>query len=87
MPEKKKKPQRVKPRLPRGFVDRSPEDIRAIDEMVAKIRRTELELLQTTGQEPTDVLVGEMLGLSLRLGLGLRLGLEIRKTGKQEIRK
>ncbi len=35
-----------------------------VHEMVAKIRRTELELLQTTGDEPTDVLVGEMLGLT-----------------------
>jgi RNA polymerase sigma factor (sigma-70 family) len=35
-----------------------------VHEMVAKIRRTELELLQSTGEEPTDVLVGEMLGLS-----------------------
>jgi len=38
MSEKKKKPQKLKARLPRGFVDRSPADIRATDEMVGKIR-------------------------------------------------
>ncbi|MAS07165.1 MAG: histidine--tRNA ligase [Ahrensia sp.] len=38
MSEKKKKPQKLKARLPRGFVDRSPADIRATDEMVAKIK-------------------------------------------------
>ncbi len=50
MPEKKKKPQRVKPRLPRGFVDRSPEDIRATDEMVAKIR----EVYERYGFDPVE---------------------------------
>jgi len=35
-----------------------------VHEMVAKIRRAELELLQTTGDEPTDAIVGEMLGLT-----------------------
>ncbi|MGN6549198.1 MAG: histidine--tRNA ligase [Pararhizobium sp.] len=39
MSEKKKKPQKLKARLPRGFVDRSPADIRTTDEMVAKIRK------------------------------------------------
>ncbi|MDF1778880.1 MAG: histidine--tRNA ligase [Rhizobiaceae bacterium] len=39
MGEKKKKPQKLKARLPRGFADRSPEDIRATDEMVANIRK------------------------------------------------
>tara|TARA_Y100000815_G_scaffold56276_2_gene45644 strand:- start:13983 stop:15533 length:1551 start_codon:yes stop_codon:yes gene_type:complete len=38
MSEKKKKPQKLKARLPRGFVDRSPADIRATDEMVANIK-------------------------------------------------
>ncbi len=39
MSEKKnKKQQKLRARLPRGFVDRSPEDIRATDAMVAKIR-------------------------------------------------
>jgi histidyl-tRNA synthetase len=33
-----KKPNKLKARLPRGFVDRSAEDIRATDEMLAKIR-------------------------------------------------
>ena len=35
-----------------------------VHEMVAKIRRAELELLQTTGEEPTEAIVGEMLGLT-----------------------
>jgi histidyl-tRNA synthetase len=39
MGEKKKKQPRLKARLPRGFVDRSPADIRATDEMVASIRK------------------------------------------------
>lgn len=38
MGEKKKKQPRLKARLPRGFVDRSPDDIRATDAMIAKIR-------------------------------------------------
>ncbi len=50
MSEKKKKPQRVKPRLPRGFVDRSPEDIRATDEMVGKIR----EVYERYGFDPVE---------------------------------
>ncbi|WP_319517384.1 histidine--tRNA ligase [uncultured Martelella sp.] len=36
--KKKKKPQKLKARLPRGFVDRSAADIRATEEMVAKIK-------------------------------------------------
>ena len=38
MGEKKKRQPRLKARLPRGFVDRSPGDIRATDQMVAGIR-------------------------------------------------
>ena len=38
MSDKKKKSPRPRARLPRGFVDRSPSDIRATDEMIAKIR-------------------------------------------------
>jgi histidyl-tRNA synthetase len=38
MTDKQKKPQKLKARLPRGFVDRSAEDIRAVNEMTAKIR-------------------------------------------------
>ncbi len=38
MSDKKKKPQKLKARLPRGFADRSAGDIRATDEMVGKIR-------------------------------------------------
>ncbi|MGV0876348.1 histidine--tRNA ligase [Martelella sp. FLE1502] len=38
MSEKKKKPQKLKARLPRGFGDRSAADIRATEEMVAKIK-------------------------------------------------
>ncbi len=39
MSDKKKKPQKLKARLPRGFVDRSPDDIRATNRMVDAIRR------------------------------------------------
>jgi len=38
MSEKQKKPQKLKARLPRGFVDRDAADIRAVNEMTAKIR-------------------------------------------------
>ena len=38
MSEKQKKPQKLKARLPRGFVDRDAADIRALTEMTAKIR-------------------------------------------------
>ncbi|WP_337266202.1 histidine--tRNA ligase [Oryzifoliimicrobium ureilyticus] len=38
MNEKQKKPQKLKARLPRGFVDRPADDIRAVNEMTAKIR-------------------------------------------------
>ena len=38
MGEKKKKSQKLKARLPRGFVDRGPDDIRATDAMVERIR-------------------------------------------------
>ncbi|QQM29440.1 histidine--tRNA ligase [Martelella lutilitoris] len=38
MSDKKKKPQKLKARLPRGFVDRSAADIRATEEMTAKIK-------------------------------------------------
>lgn len=37
--QKKKKPQKLKARQPRGFVDRSPDDIRATDKMVEEIRK------------------------------------------------
>ncbi|MGV1989066.1 histidine--tRNA ligase [Agrobacterium sp. 22-221-1] len=39
MSEKAKKPQKLKARLPRGFVDRSVADIHATNEMIEKIRR------------------------------------------------
>ncbi|OJU98452.1 MAG: histidine--tRNA ligase [Shinella sp. 65-6] len=39
MSEKQKKPQKLKARLPRGFVDRDAADIRAVNEMTAKIRK------------------------------------------------
>ena len=35
MSEKQKKPQKLKARLPRGFVDRDAADIRAVNEMTA----------------------------------------------------
>ncbi len=38
MSDKQKKPQKLKARLPRGFVDRSASDIRAVNEMTSKIR-------------------------------------------------
>jgi histidyl-tRNA synthetase len=61
MSEKKnKKPQKLKARLPRGFVDRTPADIRATDEMVAKIRevyeRYGFDPLETPMFEYTDCL-------------------------------
>ena len=42
--------EKMKARLPRGFVDRSPEDIRAVDRMMAKIR----EVYELYGFEPVD---------------------------------
>lgn len=39
MSEKAKKPQKLKARLPRGFVDRSAADIHATNEMIDKIRK------------------------------------------------
>ncbi|KQS67726.1 histidine--tRNA ligase [Rhizobium sp. Leaf371] len=46
----KKKPQKLKARLPRGFVDRSAADIRAVDGMVAKIR----EVYERYGFDPVE---------------------------------
>lgn len=50
MSEKMKKPQRLKARQPRGFVDRSPSDIRATDAMMAKIR----EVYERYGFDPVE---------------------------------
>jgi histidyl-tRNA synthetase len=55
MSEKKKKPrggkpQKVKARLPRGFVDRDAGDIRALDEMMGKIR----EVYERYGFDPVE---------------------------------
>lgn len=50
MNDKKKKPQKLKARLPRGFVDRSAADIRAVDGMVAKIR----EVYERYGFDPVE---------------------------------
>jgi histidyl-tRNA synthetase len=44
------RPEKMKARLPRGFVDRSPDDIRAVDRMVGKIR----EVYELYGFEPAD---------------------------------
>ncbi len=44
------RPEKMKARLPRGFVDRSPDDIRAVDRMMAKIR----EVYELYGFEPAD---------------------------------
>jgi histidyl-tRNA synthetase len=60
MSDKKKKPQKLKARLPRGFGDRSPADIRATDEMVAKIKavyeRYGFDPVETPMFEYTDAL-------------------------------
>ena len=50
MSDKKKKPKKPKARLPRGFVDRSASDIRASDEMIAKIR----EVYECYGFDPVE---------------------------------
>ncbi len=50
MSEKPKKPQKLRARQPRGFVDRSPDDIRATDKMVAKIR----EVYERYGFDPVE---------------------------------
>ncbi|MFD0916154.1 histidine--tRNA ligase [Pseudahrensia aquimaris] len=50
MADKKKKPHRLKARQPRGFVDRSPEDIRATDAMMAKIK----EVYERYGFDPVE---------------------------------
>jgi histidyl-tRNA synthetase len=47
MPDKQEK---MKARLPRGFADRAPDDIRAVDEMVAKIRA----VYELYGFEPVE---------------------------------
>jgi histidyl-tRNA synthetase len=47
---KPKKTQKLKARLPRGFVDRSAADIRAVDEMNAKIR----EVYERYGFDPVE---------------------------------
>ncbi|MFC3073091.1 histidine--tRNA ligase [Shinella pollutisoli] len=50
MSEKQKKPQKLKARLPRGFVDRDAADIRAVAEMTAKIR----EVYERYGFDPVE---------------------------------
>lgn len=50
MTEKQKKPQKLKARLPRGFVDRTAADIRATDEMIVKIR----EVYERYGFDPVE---------------------------------
>ncbi len=50
MNDKKKKPQKLKARLPRGFVDRSAADIRAVNEMTTKIR----EVYERYGFDPVE---------------------------------
>ncbi|KAA0700085.1 histidine--tRNA ligase [Neorhizobium sp. P12A] len=50
MNDKQKKPQKLKARLPRGFVDRSAADIRAANEMIAKIR----EVYEHYGFDPVE---------------------------------
>ena len=48
--KKKKKPQRLKARQPRGFVDRDMADIRATDAMMARIR----EVYERYGFDPVE---------------------------------
>ncbi len=50
MADKKKKPQKLKARLPRGFVDRSADDIRATNAMMAKIA----EVYERYGFDPVE---------------------------------
>ncbi|EUC01435.1 Histidyl-tRNA synthetase [Rhizobium sp. CF080] len=50
MSDKQKKPQKLKARLPRGFVDRSSSDIHATNEMTAKIR----EVYERYGFDPVE---------------------------------
>ena len=50
MAEKPKKPHKLRARQPRGFIDRSPDDIRATDRMVAKIR----EVYERYGFDPIE---------------------------------
>ncbi len=50
MSDKKKKQQKLKARLPRGFVDREASDIRAVNEMTAKIR----EVYERYGFDPVE---------------------------------
>ena len=50
MAESPKKPQRLRARQPRGFIDRSPDDIRATDRMIAKIR----EVYERYGFDPIE---------------------------------
>jgi histidyl-tRNA synthetase len=50
MNDKAKKPQKLKARLPRGFVDREAHDIRAVGEMTAKIR----EVYERYGFDPVE---------------------------------
>lgn len=50
MSDKQKKPQKLKARLPRGFVDRSAADIHATNEMIEKIR----EVYERYGFDPIE---------------------------------
>ncbi|MBW8321975.1 MAG: histidine--tRNA ligase, partial [Rhizobium sp.] len=50
MSQKPKKPQKLRARLPRGFVDREAADIRAVNEMTAKIR----EVYERYGFDPVE---------------------------------
>ena len=60
MAEKPNKPQKLRARQPRGFIDRSPDDIRATDKMIAKIRdvyeRYGFDPVETPMFEYTDAL-------------------------------
>ena len=50
MSDKPKKQQKLRARCPRGFIDRSPDDIRATDKMIGKIR----EVYERYGFDPVE---------------------------------
>jgi histidyl-tRNA synthetase len=58
MNDKPKKPQKLKARLPRGFVDREASDIRAVNEMTGKIR----EVYERYGFDPVETPLFEYTG-------------------------
>ena len=66
--KKSKKPQKLRARLPRGLVDRTPSEIAATRAMVEKIRavyeRYGFEPVETPAMEYTDALGKFLIGLT-----------------------